>query len=77
MAASWAFNIINTEDRVVEAHTTGDKLILKITDNGDQANPVQCELALTAKDKGVFRMVVAPPAQLKPWNVQRISTSAR
>jgi hypothetical protein len=70
-------DITNTEDRVLEAQAAGDKLILKITNNGDQANPVQCELALTAKNKGVFRMVVAPPRQLKPWNVERISTVSR
>lgn len=70
-------DITNTEDRVIEAHTIHGKLILKITDNGDQRNPVQCELALSGKDRGIFRMVVAPPKQLKPWNVERISTVSR
>ena len=55
----------------------GRQAHLKITDNGDQGNPVQCELALTGKDKGIFRMVVAPPKQLKPWNVERISNASR
>ncbi len=70
-------DITNIEDRIVEAHTSGNRLILKIADHGDRDNPAQCELTLTAKDKGVFQMVVAPPHKLNPWNVQRISAASR
>lgn len=62
---------MNTEDRILETRIEGDKLILKVSNNGNEEDSVQCELTLNKADQGELQMIVSPGEELKPWKVER------
>lgn len=68
-----AVYVTTKEDRILEARVTGDTLLLKIADNGDETQPAECELTLTSKNAGELQMMPPPGRKLKPWKVTRTS----
>ncbi len=64
-------------DPILETHSSGRKLMVKISNGPNDPDPISVELTLTGKDQADGRLIVdkSPnaPVQTKPWHFQRIS----
>ena len=68
----------NTEDQILDVRLDGNKLFLKIADNGDAQNAMECEFWLTSKDYGNLQVLGSDSGTWKPWKLVRTShASAR
>jgi len=68
----------NTEDQILDVRLDGNKLFLKIADNGDAQNAMECAFWLTSKDQGNLQVLGSDSGTWKPWKLARTShTSAR
>ena len=67
----------NATDKIVEAHVSDQKLLLKIEDPEDPSEPMPLELRLTAQNEAEGRLVTdgqsGAPQQTKPWHFVRVS----
>lgn len=63
----------STEDRILDARLDGDKLVLKIADNGDEQKSMQCAFRLTGKDRGELEVMAPDGEKWKPWKMVRTS----
>ena len=64
-------------DRIIEAHASDGKLMLKIEDPEDPSAPIPLELSVTAQNEAEGRLVTdgqsGAPQQTKPWRFVRVS----
>ncbi len=67
----------NTEDRILDARLDGNKLVLKIADNGDEQKPMECAFRLTAKDRGELEVIAPDGEKWKPWKMVRTSPATQ
>jgi len=67
----------NTEDRVLDARLDGNKLVLKIADNGDEQKPMECAFRLTVKDRGELEVMAPDGEKWKPWKMIRTSAASQ
>lgn len=67
----------NATDKILEAHASDGKLLLKIEDPEDPSEPMPLELRLTAQNQAEGRVVTdgqsGAPQQTKPWRFVRVS----
>lgn len=67
----------NTEDQILDARQDGNKLVLKITDNGDEKKPMECVFRLTSKNRGELQVMAPDGDKWKPWKMLRTSPAAQ
>lgn len=63
----------NTEDQILDAHQDGKELLLKIADNGDAQNAMECAFWLTSKDQAALQVLSSDSNEWKPWKMTRTS----
>lgn len=63
----------NTEDQILDARLDGNKLVLKIADNGDEKKPMECAFRLTSKDRGELQVIAPEGEKWSPWKMVRTS----
>jgi hypothetical protein len=63
-----------TEDPILDAHQDGNKLLLKIADNGDAQNAMECAFWLTSKDQAALQVLTSDSKEWKPWKMVRTSS---
>jgi hypothetical protein len=61
----------NTEDQILDAHQDGRKLLLKIADNGNAQNAMQCAFWLTSKNEAALQVLSSDSSEWKPWKMTR------
>jgi beta-lactamase regulating signal transducer with metallopeptidase domain len=61
----------NTEDQIVEVRLDGNRLFLKIADNGDAQNAMECAFWLTSKDQAALQVLSSNGGTWKPWKLAR------
>jgi hypothetical protein len=67
-----------TDDQILEVRSEGKKLLLKIADNGDAQNAMECVFWLTSKSQGNLQVLGSDGGTWKPWKLERApDTSAR
>jgi hypothetical protein len=67
------------EDRIFDAHVSGQELLLKIAESPNVADPISLSFKLTGKNELEAMPLVDPqgdvPPPKKPWHFQRVSDS--
>jgi hypothetical protein len=63
----------NIEDQVLDARQDGNKLFLKIADNGDAQNAMECAFWLTSKDQAALQVLGSDGGTWKPRKLVRTS----
>jgi hypothetical protein len=67
----------NTEDQILDARQDGKRLFLKIADNGDAQNAMECAFWLTSKDQAALQVLSSDSREWKPWKMTRTSPASR
>lgn len=65
-----------TEDQILEVRLDGKKLFLKIADNGDAQNAMECAFWLTSRDQAALQVLSSDSKEWKPWKMTRTSPAS-
>jgi len=65
----------NSTDRILDSRLDGNKLVLKIADNGDEQNTMECAFWLTSRNRGELEVVAPDDDKWKPWKMLRTSSA--
>jgi hypothetical protein len=63
----------SSTDRILDSRLDGNKLVLKIADNGDEQNTMECAFWLTSRNRGELEVVAPDDDKWKPWKLIRTS----
>jgi beta-lactamase regulating signal transducer with metallopeptidase domain len=66
----------NTEDQILDARLDGNKLVLKIADNGDEKKPMECAFRMTSRNRGELQVMAPDGDKWKPWKMIRTSAAS-
>jgi len=63
----------SSTDRILDSRLDGNKLVLKIADNGDEQNTMECAFWLSSRNRGELEVVAPDDDKWKPWKLVRTS----
>jgi hypothetical protein len=63
----------NSTDRILDSRLDGNKLVLKIADNGDEQTIMECAFWLITRNRGELEVVAPDDDKWKPWKLVRTS----
>jgi beta-lactamase regulating signal transducer with metallopeptidase domain len=63
----------SSTDRILDSRLDANKLVLKIADNGDEQNAMECAFWLTSRNRGELEVVAPDDDKWKPWKLVRTS----
>jgi beta-lactamase regulating signal transducer with metallopeptidase domain len=67
----------SSTDRILGSRLDGNKLVLKIADNGDEQNTMECAFWLTSRNRGELEIVAPDDDKWKPWKLVRTSPASQ